>query len=207
MLNTHMIDCNDVYFKIINAENGLNAYEKLICLIIFSNGNEADISLKEFSDKTSVTKKTVLKAIDSLVEKGVISRRRQGLNKNNIYILKDIPEILGENVALCKRNKIKPEPHEETGIVYVMKNCGYYKIGRSKLHSTRFGEYTKLPEEPEYIIKEIVNNYRNVELALHEQYKDKRLRGGTCEWFDLSDDDLEEIKKYVEQYKIHNLID
>lgn len=109
-----------------------------------------------------------------------------------------------EQSKQIKKN-VKKNPNvgeNESGIIYVMKNCGYYKIGKAKIGSSRFGEYTKLPEEPEYIIKRIVSNYHKVEIALHERYKEKRLRDGTCEWFDLSDQDLTEIKKFVCKYAV-----
>lgn len=99
--------------------------------------------------------------------------------------------------------KKTPEVTENpTGYIYVMKNCGYYKIGKAQIGSSRFGEYTKLPEEPEYVIKTIVGNYHKVEAALHERYKDKRLRDGGCEWFELEDSDIEEIKDFVSQYAV-----
>ena len=88
------------------------------------------------------------------------------------------------------------------GYIYVMKNCGYYKIGKAQIGSSRFGEYTKLPEEPEYVIKVIVGNYNKVETALHERYKNKRLRDGGCEWFELEDSDIEEIRDFVNQYVV-----
>ena len=109
-----------------------------------------------------------------------------------------------EQSKQTKKN-VKKNPNvgeNENGIIYVMKNCGYYKIGKAKIGSSRFGEYTKLPEEPEYIIKRIVSNYGKVEIALHERYKKKRLRDGGCEWFNLSEQDLMEIKKFVCKYAV-----
>ena len=108
-------------------------------------------------------------------------------------------------VGTKKQRKITPSIDEgEIGIVYIMKNCGYYKIGKAKLGSSRFGEYTKLPEVPEYIIKAKVKNYSNVELALHKRYEKQRLRDGQCEWFDLTDEHLQEIKEFVDKYVVSN---
>lgn len=105
----------------------------------------------------------------------------------------------------CKTKPTKKTPavtENPKGYIYVMKNCGYYKIGKAQIGSSRFGEYTKLPEEPEYVIKTIVGNYNKVETALHERYKDKRLRDGECEWFELEDSDIEEIKEFVHKYAV-----
>ena len=116
----------------------------------------------------------------------ILAKKHEGQLKRTKKYIKKNP-VIGEN---------------EDGIIYVMKNCGYYKIGKAKIGSTRFGEYTKLPEEPEYIIKQTVSNYGKVEIALHERYREKRLRDGNCEWFDLTDKDLDEIKEFIYKYSV-----
>ena len=109
-----------------------------------------------------------------------------------------------------KRNNLKKEKIlkesscNSQGIIYIMKNCGHYKIGRA-LSETRLGEYTKLPEEPEYIVKEIVSDYGSVELSLHKMFKSKRLRNGKCEWFDLTDEDILKAKDYISNFIIRKV--
>lgn len=122
--------------------------------------------------------------LDLFVENCLKLKREYGLN---------IPKTTKKTPAVAKNPK---------GYIYVMKNCGYYKIGKAQIGSSRFGEYTKLPEEPEYVIKVIVGNYNKVETALHERYKNKRLRDGGCEWFELEDSDIEEIRDFVNQYVV-----
>lgn len=97
----------------------------------------------------------------------------------------------------------KNNPIGKPGYIYVMKCMGYYKIGKSK-DCRRLGEYTKLPEEPEYVMIEYVSNMDLLERFLHDLYASKRLREGSCEWFNLSDDDLITIR---ESLKPHIVID
>ena len=87
------------------------------------------------------------------------------------------------------------------GYIYVMKNMGVYKIGRSNISQNRFGEYTNLPEEPVYIITEYVYDCISVEKQIHEMFNEKRTRKG-CEWFRLEDKDIDLIKEYIQPYKI-----
>lgn len=88
------------------------------------------------------------------------------------------------------------------GFLYVMKNMGKYKIGRCNEKAKRLGEFTHLPEKPEYIIFEYVYDNVIVERELHKMFSDKRLRDGKCEWFELSEDDLEKIRLFVYDKRI-----
>lgn len=88
------------------------------------------------------------------------------------------------------------------GTIYVMKNCGYYKVGKACIGSKRYGEYTKLPEEPEYLIKRNIFCYSSVEKIIHEMFKDKRQRGGRCEWFCLNEEDLKKIDMVLDMFSI-----
>lgn len=76
------------------------------------------------------------------------------------------------------------------GIIYVLKMGEYYKIGKASLTFARLGEYTKLPEVPEYIYIGIVLNPLIFEEKLHKIFSHKRVRG---EWFNLSVQDLNSI--------------
>lgn len=106
--------------------------------------------------------------------------------------------------AIYKEDKPPVRANDYIGQVYIMKNCGYFKIGKAKIGSTRFGEYTKLPEEPEYIIISKVFDYGEVEKTLHNMFKKKRLREGECEWFNLNNTDLDIAIKYIKQNSTYN---
>lgn len=81
------------------------------------------------------------------------------------------------------------------GVIYVLKMGEHYKIGKASLSFTRLGEYTKLPETPEYIYVGIVLNALVYEEELHELFKHKRIRG---EWFNLNNQDLNTIGLFFE---------
>lgn len=87
------------------------------------------------------------------------------------------------------------------GFIYVMKNCGYYKIGKS-IDCHRLGEYTKLPEDPEYVIIEYVHFMDEIEKLIHKSFASKRKRGGSCEWFELTDEDIQKIRNFLKRYTI-----
>ena len=65
-------------------------------------------------------------------------------------------------------------------------NTGYTKIGRSV--NPRMRERTLQSEKPSITLFAIC--YELVEKELHQQYKNKRVRG---EWFDLSKDEINDI--------------
>ena len=97
--------------------------------------------------------------------------------------------------------KAQKQPQNTDGYVYIMKNMGVYKIGRCNTTKERLGEYTKLPEEPEYIILTKVSDNIEAEEELQRTFHDKRMRDGKCEWFKLSDEDIEKAKEIVRQYE------
>ena len=153
-------------------------------LPVFTNGNKKTLELNELYELRN--------AIDNLIFH---------MEKNNVDGF-DIEEKKKQKRKETKKEKILKESScNSQGIIYIMKNCGYYKIGRA-LSETRLGEYTKLPEEPEYIVKEIVSDYGSVELSLHKMFKSKRLRNGKCEWFNLSDEDILKAKDYISNFII-----
>ena len=88
------------------------------------------------------------------------------------------------------------------GFVYVMENMGVYKIGRCNEKAKRIGEYTHLPDEPLYHVFEYVYDNVIVEKELHNMFKNKRRRNGDCEWFNLTNDDIEIIKNYIIEKKV-----
>lgn len=92
--------------------------------------------------------------------------------------------------------------NQEQGYIYVIKVLGYYKIGKTQNPNNRFGEYTKLMQEPEVIILKKVSNYHNVEIELHKMFKHKHTRG---EWYLLNNNDISIIKWYLEYFNLYEI--
>ena len=90
-----------------------------------------------------------------------------------------------------------------SGYIYVMKCLGYYKIGIS-IDCKRLGEYTHLPEEPEYPILEFVDDMNKMEMMIHEKYDNVRLRGDKSEWFKLNENDIDDIRNMIKPYIVEN---
>lgn len=65
----------------------------------------------------------------------------------------------------------------------------------------RFAEYTRLPEEMEYKIIDYINCYDQCERILQNIFAEKRQRDNNSEWFNFTVEDLEFIKKFLEQYR------
>ena len=84
----------------------------------------------------------------------------------------------------------------QTNFVYVMHNTknGYYKIGKSI--TPEYREKTLQAEEPDIVLLEKWEAASHIEITLQRKFKHKRKRG---EWFNLTDDDLIEIRKFMEQ--------
>ncbi len=94
---------------------------------------------------------------------------------------------------------IKSVLRRQTGVVYLLKEPnGLIKIGMStRSAEDRLAEFQpKLPFETDLIHVINCDNPLSVEAALHAQYGDKRIRG---EWFALTAEDLENIKRMGDQ--------
>ena len=91
-----------------------------------------------------------------------------------------------------KKNKVD----DENGYIYVIKAGNHYKIGRSKTQNDRVKSYsTHNPHPIEVIINKQVAGYKNLEVELHEMFKEQRVKG---EWFELNQDHLELISWYFD---------
>src|SRR5207253_1556548 len=90
-----------------------------------------------------------------------------------------------------KPNKAKTKT--SAGYVYLVKSpVGYFKIGRSKNPDDRVKTFgVKLPFDVEILHTIKCDDYHTAESFLHKKYADKRSGG---EWFDLTPEDVEEIK-------------
>lgn len=81
--------------------------------------------------------------------------------------------------------------------VYLLLSAHGSKIGRSKNPDSRTGNIsTKLPFDvtEKFIFK--VKDMKSTESMLHKRYADKRMNG---EWFDLSKDDIADIKRCLNE--------
>ena len=105
--------------------------------------------------------------------------------------------------ALKKLGEIEqgfePAKYIESGNVYLMKNDlnGRIKIGRTK-DKPVYRERTLQSQEPEVnlIFYRKVSDMSETEKHLHALFASKRFRG---EWFDLSQEDIEEAKSIIER--------
>ena len=95
--------------------------------------------------------------------------------------------------------------YDYTGNVYLMSNnhTGRTKIGMTK-NEPKFRESTLQSEDPdvELAFSSRVLMMRDTERYLHEHFAGKRYRG---EWFDLSDEEVEEAKSLIEKATIETL--
>ena len=128
------------------------------------------------------------------------------LPKENVYpdeeiffsnIIKDYIDIGKEMIEDRRRNQLIRT--SQNGYVYILHINGYYKIGRTTNSEKRFGEYTKLMEQPETICCVYVEKYKQVEKKLHMMFKNKNTNG---EWFNLSNDELSKAINYIKDWEI-----
>ena len=93
------------------------------------------------------------------------------------------------------------QPPPRNGHVYLYacySNKRYVKIGRAtniEARKKQLGFPVEVPFKTELLYACAVDDCIEEEKRLHCKYKDKRMEG---EWFDLSDDDIEDIKTHLE---------
>jgi hypothetical protein len=93
--------------------------------------------------------------------------------------------------------KVKNPARQIKGFVYLLRSGDYYKIGYAKnTHSRVALLEPKLPLESEIICEIRTGDVRDLERSLHEDFKEKRVRG---EWFMLNDEDVEFIKRLASE--------
>lgn len=112
-------------------------------------------------------------------------------------IIKDYIDIGKEMIEDRRRNQ--EIRSSKDGYVYILHLGDYYKIGRTTNPEKRFGEYTKLMEQPKTICCVYVENYKQVEKELHLMFRNKNTNG---EWFALSDEELIKAMKYIADREI-----
>jgi len=90
--------------------------------------------------------------------------------------------------------KVIPQPRRDEGYIYIVhcKDSANYKIGKSTQPTYRVKSHqTSCPYELELEYHISVLNMTDVEHVVHGLYESKRVRG---EWYELSEDDIEQIK-------------
>lgn len=94
-------------------------------------------------------------------------------------------------------------PNSKRGYLYIakFKNQIWFKMGITSGTHNRFAEYTRLPEEMEYKIIDYIDCYDQCERILQNIFAEKRQRDNNSEWFNFTVEDLEFIKKILEQYR------
>lgn len=93
------------------------------------------------------------------------------------------------------------ESIKRNGCVYIIQECGLnklYKIGKTYSIRRRISHLeTAMPYPMRIICILPSSKYDELELVLHREFKDKRQR---LEWFELSDEDIDQIKRIGENY-------
>jgi hypothetical protein len=113
-------------------------------------------------------------------------------------------ELINDQQADSVEQSIKtchPKKKDKPGYVYLIQSeSGWYKIGKTSNPENRIRTFSvKLPFRVEYICLIKSNNMDELEMELHDYFKDQRIDG---EWFELSIDDVDYIKS-IEGYDDH----
>jgi hypothetical protein len=104
-----------------------------------------------------------------------------------------------EQALLHEQRRAAPKRIAQPGCVYLLGGGGYYKIGKARDPLQRTETLAVQLPYPVNLIHTIESDdYGRAEEYLHERYAHKRLNG---EWFDLSDEEVSEIKTLSGLYK------
>lgn len=108
----------------------------------------------------------------------------------------DVPVLEQSSKNLKTAIQKNQSARNDIHYVYIMfnKHNKYHKIGRSI--KPEYRERTLQGQEPDIELVEKWIASAEVERTLHRKYKEKRMRG---EWFDLTENDVEEIKIFMQK--------
>lgn len=176
-------------------------FRDLGCITNTLDRNET-ISFNEYGATTNCGKNLLSKELlDSCIKR--LQAISDYYNNYRIAFLNDREEAFRERYVKYVSEDITEKnvrnAHDDRGYIYIMKMLDYYKIGKTK-NGKRLKEYTKLPEEPEYVAYMLVPDMSATEKTLHEMFKDVRLREGRCEWFALTEDDLNKAREIIKKH-------
>ena len=127
-----------VYNVFLDSEDLLTGYEKLVFILLLRYGNNAFPSMRTLAKKCGISLRTVNRVINSLEEKGVLSRvnrkNKFGGDTSNAYILKDYSEIwesgTQDEMKRAAKNDISDEEFEK-----MARERGYIKV-KEPVHRT-----------------------------------------------------------------------
>jgi len=133
------------------------------------------ISLFDILERTRLDKRDLQKQVEEL-ENQVIEAKRNEMKYRRLY------EAMSVDTP-------------EAGCVYIIKSpTGEYKIGKTKRLTTRIQQLqTGLPYKIEHVLSLVTPSMAKLERELHDAFADRRVGG---EWFNLGDDDIQQVKRY-----------
>lgn len=147
----------------------INGKEKLIFILLKRYLNFSDDksgvagtvypTLDTLSKQSGMTKKTVISIIKKLESKGLIVVKQQGLNRPNIYTIRDFSGIwkAGTDEEVKEAIDMYEEEYEDSKIIERLRNKGYKVIKEKGLESTPTKEQTQAP-----INNSVLNLYKYI---------------------------------------------
>jgi T5orf172 domain len=137
--------------------------------------------------------KKVRRIAKELEDTGLIECHKSAKSlKKSMYCFTDLSdslETVSSELQLDKANDITN--FFVTGVVYILEDRGYFKIGFTKNLDARISQHKT--SSPTIMLIESFNGSKADEYFLHKKYAHKNY---IREWFTLSDQDVQDIKKY-----------
>ena len=107
-------------------------------------------------------------------------------------------------IHILKKGSPELELITSTGelMVYILRCNNYYKIGHTKVGISRRIDYLQMgnPYPIELVLAVLTDKAKVLEIALHEHFKFRHVRG---EWFELNLKDFEVLEKFVLRFLGH----
>jgi len=119
----------------------------------------------------------------------------------NIFNIFDIKNNWAYVLHVYFMDKMKNDKRKN-GYIYIIKMDNKYKIGRTiNIEKRMMGFKCHSIRNYKLILFYYVYNYILVETEIHKLYKNKKIRN---EWFNLNENEIIEIKNYLETRKLEN---
>lgn len=163
---------------------------------LIESGNPCP-SFKDLADITGLSKSSVQSSVETLESDSLIRRDRGNGDTVKGGVTSHYSLIGYGSVEIDTDYGIVPMS-EAAEFVYLLKTAaGHFKIGCTVNLEGRLKTFaTTLPISSAYECILPCENMLNTERRLHERFRDKRQSG---EWFDLSPEDVEYIKRLAVQ--------
>lgn len=171
----------------------INGKEKLIFILLKRYLNFSDDksgvagtvypTLDTLSKQSGMTKKTVISIIKKLESKGLIVVKQQGLNRPNIYTIRDFSGIwkAGTDEEVKEAIDLYEEEYEDSKIIERLRNKGYKVIKEKGLESTPTKEQTQAP-----INNSVLNLYNYITDEEKSQVAERYSMEQIKEYFDYN---------------------